>query len=74
VSAYIGHPAVTADTSGGFTVTKDGTEYRVLDSDVFGWTICTGPNLDFVPTEQGGFAIGFPEADDAIRALIGDPA
>ena len=26
---------------------------------MFGWTICQGPNLDFAPTTDGGFAIGF---------------
>jgi hypothetical protein len=45
----------------------------VLPTEVFDWCIFAGPNLDMVPVEGGGFAIGFATADDAIGALIGEP-
>ncbi len=47
--------------------------FHVLDSGVFAWVICEGPNLDFVPTTDGGFAINISSADGAIEALIGEP-
>lgn len=62
-------PRVTA-RGDGWTVTHHGTTYQVLPSTVFGWVVCTGPTLDFVPTSDGGFAIGFPDAESAITALL----
>lgn len=55
----------------GFTVTRNGTVYRVLPSDTLGWGIYTGPHLTLAATGDGGLAIGYPTADHAIEALIG---
>jgi len=71
-SAYDHDPRVTS-TDTGYTIDLNGTVYHVLHAKWCGWGIYTGPNLDMVPTTTGGFAIGYPAADDAIRALIGDP-
>jgi hypothetical protein len=60
--------------TGGFTATRDGTAFRVLHTETFGWTICAGPNLDFVPTTGGGFAIGYASAESAIADALGDQA
>lgn len=58
----------------GYTVEgEDGTTYYVMSTEPFNWCVCHGPNLDFVPVRGGGFAIGFINPDDAIRALIGEP-
>jgi len=57
----------------GFEVTRDGQTFYVLHTDVFSWTICQGPNLDFVHFEGHGLAIGIDTADNAIGALIGAP-
>jgi hypothetical protein len=64
---------ISSEGPAGFTVTRDdGSTYRVLHTEVFGWTVCQGPNLDFVPASDGGFAIGFPSADAAISAVLAD--
>jgi hypothetical protein len=55
----------------GRTVHHDGTDYRILHNGPLGWGIYTGPNLDMVPAEGGGFAIGFDSASDAEAALTG---
>jgi len=74
VTRYVDDPRVTACGTGrGFAVAAHDTTFVVLPTDVFAWCIFTGPNLDLVPVEGGGFAIGYPTADDAIGALIGDP-
>lgn len=78
-SRYANDPRVTSfyqgdDAREGYTVVNDeGREFHVLHTDVFSWVICEGPNLDFVPVQGGGFAIGITSADGAIEALIGDP-
>jgi len=62
-----------------YTVTPDGQEsLYVAHTDIFGWTLCQGPNLDFVQLPDGGvtnahFAIGIPTAGEVIRAILGDP-
>jgi hypothetical protein len=62
-----------AAANDGYTVTRDdGTSYRVLPSRAFGWVVCTGPNLDLAPTRDGGFAIGFPSAAEAIGAVLAE--
>lgn len=48
----------------GYTVTVDGTEYRVIPTEVFGWCIFTGPNLD-------GIGSGYRTAEAAIKSLLG---
>jgi hypothetical protein len=53
----------------GYTVTRAGTTYQVLPTKVFGWVVCTA-DLDFVPTSGGGLAIGFPDAEAALTALL----
>jgi hypothetical protein len=68
------HDARVVRAGNEFTVTaSDGTVYYVLPSDLMGWGIFTGPNLDLVPTAGGRFAIGIDTADHAIAAIIGDP-
>jgi hypothetical protein len=75
VTRYHRDPRVSGYGEDGYTVLRDdGTNYQILPTDVFGWTICHGPNLDFVPTADGGFAIGYPTADDAIADLLEPPA
>lgn len=74
MSAYDNHPQVARFGDRGYTVVgADRATYTVLHTEVFGWTICQHPNLDFVPTADGGFAIGYNDADEAIAALIGEP-
>jgi hypothetical protein len=76
-SRYVNDPRVTSNANGAsFTVEHGGERYQILHTDVFGWMVCQGPNLDFVQVEGGpsGFGIGFGTADDAIGLLIGDPA
>lgn len=70
MSVYLDDPRVTSTTRG-FAVTLDTGVYYVLFTEAFNWTICYGPNLEFVPDGAGGFAIGFPNADEAIGALLG---
>lgn len=75
-SAYDRDPRVKVDTHHGktaYTVTTEGGPYRILFTEAFNWTICHGPNLDFVQVAGGGFAIGISTADEAIKALIGPP-
>jgi hypothetical protein len=72
VSRYNSDPRVSGYGSDGFTVSRDGTDYRVLPTGVFGWVVCAGPNLDFAPTTDGGFAIGFATSDEAIGAVLGE--
>jgi len=80
-STYAGDPRVAAydtdpdaSTPRGYTVLReDGTDLEVLPTGVFGWTVCHGPNLDFVPTTDGGFAIGYPSADAAIGDALAVP-
>ncbi len=73
MSRYDEDPRVHGTGTDGYTVTRDdGTDYQVLRTGVFGWTICHGPNLDYVPTADGGFAIGYASADDAISDLLAD--
>lgn len=74
MSRYRDDPRVSGYGSDGFSVSRDGTDYRVLPTGVFGWVVCTGPNLDFVAAADGGFAIGFASADDAIGAALGEAA
>lgn len=61
----------------GFAVTVDrGDTYLVLDATEagFGWTICyPEPPYEYVMVGDSGFAIGLPDADTAIRALLGPP-
>lgn len=54
----------------GYTVTADGTEYRVMPTEVFGWCIFTGPNLNLAHEGRGNLAHGYSDADAAIRALL----
>lgn len=61
----------------GFTVTTEHGTFLVLDATgpvfSFGWTIChPEPPHEFLQL-GGGFAIGLPDAETAIRALIGPP-
>lgn len=70
MSATLNNPRVTARQDGGFTVIRDTGVVEVLHSETFGWMICAGPNLDFVPTSGGGFAIKFPSAESAIEAAL----
>lgn len=82
MSRYDGHPQVSgygpqqdsriSEEAAGYSVTRDGTDYEVLPTGVFGWVICQGPGLDFAPATDGGFAIGYPTADDAISAALGE--
>jgi hypothetical protein len=64
----------------GYWVTVPGEEwpYAVLWTDMFGWTLCQGPRLEFVQLPDGGvtdahFAINLQDPDQVIHALIGDP-
>jgi hypothetical protein len=70
VHRYADDARVTARGSGYNVTGSDGETYAVRQTNVFGWAICHGPNLDFVPTDDGGFAIGFRNAHDAIDALL----
>jgi hypothetical protein len=73
VTRYHDDPRVAGSGHDGYAVTRDdGTDYQVLPTGVFGWVVCHGPNLDFAPTADGGFAIGFATADDAIGAALGE--
>jgi len=60
----------------GYTVTTDsGDRFLVLDASSagFGWTICyPEPPFEYLMTGDG-FAIGLPDAETAIRALLGPP-
>jgi hypothetical protein len=79
-STYANDPRVAAYDTGpdtgtprGYTVLReDGTDLQILPTDTFGWTVCHGPNLDYVPTTDGGFAIGYPNPDAAITDALGD--
>ncbi len=71
MSSYDDHPAVSGDGNG-FTVQRDGADYRVLPNEAMGWGIYTGPNLDLVFGDNGP-AIGFGDADTAIGALLDEP-
>lgn len=72
MSRYSDDPRVSGFGADGYTVSRDGTDFRVLPTEVFGWVVCTGPNLDFVAATGGGFAIGFPTAEAAIGAVLGE--
>lgn len=53
-----------SERAGGYRV----GDLSVVDTDVFGWAVCHGPNRDFVQADGGpsGFAIGFPDPDSAV--------
>ncbi|MGI5247742.1 hypothetical protein [Dactylosporangium sp. CA-139066] len=73
MSTVLDDPRVTARSGGGFTVVRPGgdtVEVLLSAGGVFGWTVCHGPNLDFVPAAGGGFAIKFPTAEAAIEAAL----
>jgi hypothetical protein len=80
--AYTGDPRVSVNADKSFyTVTHpdavNGT-YFVAHTAIFGWTLCQGPNLDFVQLDRGGlsdghFAAGYASAGEVIHALIGAP-
>ncbi len=72
MSRYRNDPRVTV-SGNGYAVTVDGTTYRVLHSDVLGWGVYTGPNLDLVYTTDNEWACGLADADDAIALLLGQP-
>lgn len=60
----------------GHQVTTDNGRFLVLDASRagFGWTIChPEPPHEFVMAGESGFAIGLPNAEAAIRALLGPP-
>jgi hypothetical protein len=65
-------PRVTPQGKGFRVDTGGGDSLHVLDTKVFGWSICQGPNLQFVQADDGpaGFAIGFPDSDSAIEAAL----
>lgn len=59
----------------GYTVTTEEGVYLVLDATGpgFGWTIChSEPPYPFVAAGDG-LAVGLPDAETAIRALLGLP-
>ena len=62
------HDHDTADTVSGPT-SPGGDGYQVRHTEVFGWTVCHGPNLEFARTDDGGFAIGYRTAEDAHAAI-----
>lgn len=73
MTAALEDPRVTARAGGGFTVIRPGgdtVEVLYTAGGVFGWAICAGPNLDFVPLADGGFAIKFPTAEAAVEAAL----
>lgn len=73
MSKYDNDRRVSTYGGNGFSVATAGGDFRILYGEAFNWSICAGPKLEFVQVKGGGFAIGFPEADDAIEALIGPP-
>jgi hypothetical protein len=70
MSDHLHDPRVSAFGGDGYTVRAAGTDYQVLHTDAFGWGVYTGDNLDIVITEQGGMAIGYPDAADAVGDLL----
>jgi hypothetical protein len=77
--SYAQDPRVdTHPGKGGYNVRRGDEEYYVMHAALFGWTLCQGPNLEFVQLPQGGvseahFAIGMDSAGEIIRALVGEP-
>ncbi len=72
-SQHAADPRVTR-VAGGFAVERgDGVTYRVLPNKVLGWAIFADldPDLDLVQVAEGGFALGYQTAQDAIGALLG---
>ena len=63
---------VTERRGGRYDVKARGTTYHVIRTpgDVFGWAICHGPNLDYVPAQGGGFAFGYPDAETAVGDVL----
>ncbi len=72
LSSYDDDPRVSAHGDGYAVTRADGSTVHVLPTGVFGWAIYHGPNLDLVPTSDGGFATGYTGADDAIGAVLTD--
>jgi hypothetical protein len=68
VSRYDHDPRVTRRDSG-YTVQLSKRTVYVLDADVLGWGVYTGPNLDLVFTDAGPL-LGAATADELIGALL----
>lgn len=71
MSAYDNDPRVTADGVAYLAVTDAG-RFAVLHTATFGWVVCHGPSLEFASTD-GGYAIGYKTADEALHAVVGEP-
>lgn len=82
MSRYANDPRVATHPGPSYTVTCDGQKYRVVHTDIFGWTICRTPGLEFLvlhahpdgTVSSSDLAINLPDADTAIGLLIGEPA
>ena len=71
----VAYEGATYEVTGYKVQTSDG-QYLVLNASEagFGWTICY-PELpyEYLMVKGAGLAIGLPDAETAIRALLGTP-
>jgi hypothetical protein len=71
VSTVLDDARVTARDGGGYTVVREsGLAVHVLYMPPFRWCVCYGANLNFMPTDGGGHAIGFTSAEAAVGAVL----
>ena len=77
--SYARDPRVdTYPGKAGYRVLTDDGVFEVLFTGIFGWSVCQGPDHEFVQLPEGGvtdahFAIGGGSAGEIIRGMIGDP-
>lgn len=75
-SVFIDDPRVSVEAGGFIARVAAGNEvhrFSVLHTDAFAWSVYTGPDLQQAMDGNGNWLIGFAEADEALRAILGQP-